>query len=401
MPSTPSSLDCFYGKRTLAGQQAREIVLSSPLLTENDRRPIATYLSEIRSRGVSGRRLTKVAFTLSSFRQYLDCDYQDCTLLAYRTAIANLHDIGSHYTGKPFAQQTLVDFILISKQFLQFMIENEMCTMSETELGKVRVPAREGNYLTHADILTPEEVIAFINACKNNRDRALFSMLYEGGFRIGEIGTLTWGDLTFDPYGILVTVIFKTGKPRTIRLLSCTRDVSAWKATTKAPTGPGDLVFTQLKSGHPPITYGMVSTSIRKLAVSAGITKRVYPHLFRHSRITHMLSDGIHESVIKLMMWGDIGSDQLKTYAHLSTTNIDKALFDCYGIQTPNVEKRVTYTPITCPHCKQINPPGTSYCSACGQVTAEDEIYTADALQDYLTNHPELIIEYLKQRESQ
>jgi len=49
-----------------------------------------------------------------------------------------------------------------------------------------------------ADLLTPDEITGMVKACTRPMDRALIMMLYEGGFRIGEIGTMTWGDLTFD-----------------------------------------------------------------------------------------------------------------------------------------------------------------------------------------------------------
>lgn len=42
-------------------------------------------------------------------------------------------------------------------------------------------------------LLTEEDVSTMINACSTSRDLALISVLYEGGFRIGELDNLTWG----------------------------------------------------------------------------------------------------------------------------------------------------------------------------------------------------------------
>lgn len=53
-----------------------------------------------------------------------------------------------------------------------------------------------------------------VGACTRNSDRAIIMMLYEGGFRIGEIGGVKWGDLTFDKWGVIASVNFKIGKPR-------------------------------------------------------------------------------------------------------------------------------------------------------------------------------------------
>ena len=40
-----------------------------------------------------------------------------------------------------------------------------------------------------------------IDACQTSRDRALIAMLYDGGFRLKELATLSWGDVKFDEIG--------------------------------------------------------------------------------------------------------------------------------------------------------------------------------------------------------
>lgn len=47
--------------------------------------------------------------------------------------------------------------------------------------------------------------------CKNPRDRTLFSLLYDSGYRIGELMTLKNKDLDFDQYGAVSSVAGKTG----------------------------------------------------------------------------------------------------------------------------------------------------------------------------------------------
>ncbi len=56
----------------------------------------------------------------------------------------------------------------------------------------------------------------------------------------------------------------------------------------------------------------------RITAKRAGITKRVHPHLFRKSRITHLIQQNYQETVIKQMMWGNLAPDMFRTYAVLS-----------------------------------------------------------------------------------
>ena len=69
-------------------------------------------------------------------------------------------------------------------------------------IAELRTPPKDTMTKVAADLLTPDEITAMMKACTRTMDRALIMMLYEGGFRIGEIGTMTWGDPTFDKYGI-------------------------------------------------------------------------------------------------------------------------------------------------------------------------------------------------------
>ncbi|MDP3397179.1 MAG: tyrosine-type recombinase/integrase [Methanoregula sp.] len=52
---------------------------------------------------------------------------------------------------------------------------------------------------------------------------------------------------------------------------------------------------------------------MQRIVQWAGITKHVTPHLFRHSRITHIRNDGVQESVIKMMMWGTVNTTMFET----------------------------------------------------------------------------------------
>lgn len=86
-----------------------------------------------------------------------------------------------------------------------------------------------------------------------------------------------------------------------------------------------------------PITNAEVIVQLRKICERAGITIHVTPHLFRHSKITHLINEGVSDSVIKMMMWGSVHTDMFKTYAHLTGKDIDYELKRLYGI---TIEKK-------------------------------------------------------------
>lgn len=63
----------------------------------------------------------------------------------------------------------------------------------------------------------------------------------------------------------------------------------------------------------------IVSKKLKEIAHEAGITKRVYPHLFRHSFATHLIEQGTDLKIIKELL----GHENIKTtemYVHIADT---------------------------------------------------------------------------------
>lgn len=209
---------------------------------------------------------------------------------------------GIHKRGKPFKQNIQYDYIRILKQFLLWMIDSEYIALPEKKVRKIQTSPKDTMTKKAGDLLTSQEVQAMVDACRTSRDRALILTLYEGGFRVGEIGQLRWGDLKVGAKGIAVNLDFKTGIPRYIRLVMSKQFIAEWRADYPRPVTPDAPVF--LTERDKPVTYGGLSSQIKRIAQRAGITKRITPHLFRHTRITHLLQEGMKESTLKMI---DVG----------------------------------------------------------------------------------------------
>jgi site-specific recombinase XerD len=68
---------------------------------------------------------------------------------------------------------------------------------------------------------------------------------------------------------------------------------------------------------HEPLSSSGVDQLIRDLAVTAGITKRVYPHLFRHSFITNYLRSGGNPILCAQVVGHETLAMITSTYQHL------------------------------------------------------------------------------------
>jgi hypothetical protein len=145
-----------------------------------------------------------------------------------------------------------------------------------------------------------------------------------------------------------------------------------------------------------PFIHATVAKRILRIVQRAGITKHVTPHLFRHSRITHMINDGVQESVIKMMMWGTVNTTMFETYAHLTGKDIDSEISRVSGIVKPDDKKKEPLVaPRQCPHCKHINPPTTPWCYGCGESLDISSAATEEQIKQFVIHHGKELLEYL------
>ncbi len=128
------------------------------------------------------------------------------------------------------------------KPFYRCLIDEEYVILHEKKLGKVQTQKRS-NKRTANDLLSVDDITAILGACHASRERAFISTLYEGGFRIGEIGQMVWNDIKFDAPGAVVNLNFKTGINRYIRLVMAREYLIKWKSDYPGSPSGENLVF--------------------------------------------------------------------------------------------------------------------------------------------------------------
>lgn len=359
----------FHINSSDIGKKALERKKNAGVVTVDDARLIEEYCAERKaSCNLSTGRMNKIIFSLLTWRRVVG-PFRENTITDIFNGVEALNTLQAP-NGKNIKQNTRHDVITIIKPFYSWMIDEGYSTLPEKKLRAIKRPPMDTMTKMASNILTSLEIEQIIRSCETSRDRALLMMLYEGGFRIGELGTLSWENVKFDDYGLIVNVNYKTTKPRYVRLIMAKPYLAAWKNDYPFKPEPGNLVFvTRQKTG---LTYAAVVKQIQRIAMKAGITKHVPPHIFRHSRITHLIQSGVSESVIKLMMWGNITTDMFQTYAHLTGGDIDTAMFELNGIKKPDKKESRGLTPRQCSRCLAINGPTQGFCGTCGLPLTEE-----------------------------
>jgi integrase/recombinase XerC len=167
------------------------------------------------------------------------------------------------------------------------------------------------------DALDPDQMAKLLDikgdALADVRDRALMELLYSSGLRLAELVGLNLGDISSDG---TVRVTGKGSKERIVPVGSYALTAVAVWQRQRANLANVEETALFVGPGGKRISPRTVQAMVRRRAIAAGLPKKVYPHLFRHSFATHMLESSSDLRVVQEMLGhADISTTQV--YTHL------------------------------------------------------------------------------------
>lgn len=202
------------------------------------------------------------------------------------------------------------------RSFYDWMIlEGEM---KENPCDKVDSPKIE-RYLP--EVLSVEEVDVIMDSVDLStatgiRDRAILETLYGCGLRVSEACSLKISCIFRDEG--FIRIIGKGDKERIVPAGEMTLDaLDAYFEVREEPAhGYEDFVF--LSRFGKPLSRVSMFNMVKKQALTAGITKEISPHTFRHSFATHLIENGADLRAVQEML----GHESILTteiYTHIDT----------------------------------------------------------------------------------
>ncbi|HVG77868.1 MAG TPA: site-specific tyrosine recombinase XerD [Patescibacteria group bacterium] len=155
------------------------------------------------------------------------------------------------------------------------------------------------------------------------RDRAVLELLYATGMRASEcLG------LDLEHLNLAAGYVVCTGKGGKQRLVPVGAEALEWVRRYLQQVRPRDTrrrdagrLFVNPRGG--PLSRQSLWTIVRRAAATAGLKRRVSPHVLRHSFASHLLEGGADlRSVQAMLGHADISTTQI--YTHLPTAAIQR-----------------------------------------------------------------------------
>ncbi|MCR4274600.1 MAG: tyrosine-type recombinase/integrase [Candidatus Campbellbacteria bacterium] len=224
-------------------------------------------------------------------------------------------------------------YLIALRAFLKFLRKRNITTLQPEAIELAKVGDRD------LDLITPVELVRIMKAPEGDlvgalRDKALLELLFSTGMRVSELVSLprdidlSRGEFSIRGKGEKVRVVFVSPSAR-----------DAVNDYLKKRTDMDDAMFIQFGKASKNakdlrLTARSVERLVKRYAIKVGISKKVTPHVIRHSFATDLLENGADlRSVQALLGHANITTTQI--YTHVT----DKHLKEVHSKFHTNREK--------------------------------------------------------------
>ena len=206
--------------------------------------------------------------------------------------------------------------LIALRAFLKFLRKRDVESLNPERIELAKQSARDLDLITQGELdrlmkgPQGEELTAL-------RDRAILELLFSTGLRVSELCNLNQDlDLTRDEFAV-------RGKGEKVRVVFLSPSAkSAVAAYLKKRGDMSEALFVSYGKGSNAkgkdlsrLTPRSVERLVKQYAVKAGITRKVTPHVIRHSFATDLLSNGADlRSVQALLGHANIATTQVYTH---------------------------------------------------------------------------------------
>lgn len=227
---------------------------------------------------------------------------------------------GAKTTNQGSMKRRTQNYYLIAlRSFLKFLAKRGVAALPPEKIELAKTESRE------LDLMSYEELSRLLDApdtseVKGLRDKAILELFFSTGLRVSELVSLKRDlDLTKDEFSI-------RGKGDKVRVVFISEDArQAVKNYLNKRDDMDDALFVQVpnkagknvlaKKDSMRLSARSIERIVKHYATKAGISRKVTPHVIRHSFATDLLSNGADlRSVQALLGHANITTTQVYTH---------------------------------------------------------------------------------------
>lgn len=207
-------------------------------------------------------------------------------------------------------------YMIALRSFLKYCRKRNISAISPDVIELAKTGAR------HLDLISNDELNRLLKApdlstTKGLRDKALIELFFSTGLRLSELCSLNRDlDLSKDEFSI-------RGKGEKVRVVFLSNDAKdAIRSYLKARKDMEEPMFIDValngKSRNDRrLTPRSIERIVKHYAIKAGISKKVTPHVLRHSFATDLLSNGADIRSVQMML-GHANIATTQVYTHVT-----------------------------------------------------------------------------------
>jgi len=249
-----------------------------------------------------------------------------------------LRDYLAHLMEQGFAKTSIARKLSAIRSLYRYLLREEMiatnpvATTSSPKLDK-RLPS----------FLTTEEIERLLEAPdlstpQGQRDRALMELLYASGLRVSELVSLNLEQVNLNTNEIRV---WGKGSKERIALMG---EPAVRALDTYLSQGRPKLLGKKRSNALFLNRYGErliergVQRILEKYANTAGIGRRVHPHMLRHTFATHLLDGGADLRVVQELL-GHANLSSTQIYTHVTRSQARKVYLSAHPMAQEKVNE--------------------------------------------------------------
>ena len=224
--------------------------------------------------------------------------------------------------GETLKKRTQNYYLIALRSFLKYLAQREVVSLAPGRIELARVPERD------LDLISMDELMRLLVApdgsdLKSLRDKAILELLFSTGLRVSELCSLPRDlDMNKDEFSV-------RGKGEKVRVVFLSEAAkSAVRAYLKKRTDMDDAMFVRVSRNSDDISsLRITSRSVERIiayyARKAGISKKVTPHIIRHSFATDLLQNGADIRSVQMLL-GHANINTTQIYTHITDRQLQQ-----------------------------------------------------------------------------